>query len=201
MNIQTNLQVLRRGLGDLFVGLLYTMEATVPFSSLRSGLRTQPHLKDSIVDLINCIILTIVYCIVRVMVFPSLYLLHAHQNQLSFIEAITTLPWHCHAGTLAILTFQTYWFGRIVQTAKKTFYSYCIRKGHERSSQRIHKSNKEDWCHTALLIVSSFTLLSDLWMDERSKKHLFQFQIDKKPYKSHLNSNKALSFRDKKDFS
>ena len=39
----TRALVFRGGRGDLFVGLLYTMEASVPFTSLRAALQRSNH--------------------------------------------------------------------------------------------------------------------------------------------------------------
>ena len=39
----TQALVFRGGRGDLFVGLLYTMEASVPFTSLRAALQRSNH--------------------------------------------------------------------------------------------------------------------------------------------------------------
>ena len=107
---------LRRGRGDLFVGLLYTMEASVPFVALKAFLR-HSHWVNSRVYIINSCILTVVYLVVRILVFPFAYVLHAHQKQRGLLEAVANLPVHCHVGTAAIFAFQAFWFIQICRGA------------------------------------------------------------------------------------
>eukprot|EP00093_Oithona_nana_P008802 08802.XXX_14729_15412_1 [CDS] Oithona nana genome sequencing. len=134
--------VFRRGLGDLFVGLLYTMEASVPFVAIRAILQTTGkgssvatgQLDDnynqicknriSILYLINLIILTLVYFLVRIAVWPLIYWLYAYQRQLRMVEAVFALPLHCHLGTMAIFLFQAHWFIRICKTTVKAYREY-----------------------------------------------------------------------------
>lgn len=132
--------VFRRGLGDLFVGLLYTMEASVPFVAIRAILQTtaegssvatgqlddnQNHkCKNSILYLINLVILTLVYFLVRIAVWPLIYWLYAYQRQMRMVEAVFALPLHCHLGTMAIFLFQAHWFIRICRTTVKAYREY-----------------------------------------------------------------------------
>ena len=62
---------------------------------------------------INDVILTIVYFIVRILVFPLVYWWYASQNHWTILQLLFKLPWHCHMGTLAILIFNMYWFIKI----------------------------------------------------------------------------------------
>ena len=96
-------KVFRRGLGDLFVGLLYTMEASVPFVAVRSillSLRYSTLQHGTTVFKINELILTLTHFIVRVLAFPLVYVLYARQKSLELWEAMASLPWHCHLGNL-----------------------------------------------------------------------------------------------------
>ena len=92
----------RRGLGDLFVGLLYTMEASVPFVAIRAILQTsgQHHYQRSKLYFVNQILLTVVYFIVRIAVWPFIYWLYAHQVGLKISQVIFKLHVYCHLGTL-----------------------------------------------------------------------------------------------------
>lgn len=108
-----SLIVFRRGRGDLFVGLLYTMEATVPLTCIRSALQSS---KKSCLYIINALILTIVYFMVRICIFPLAYFLYYFQQ-----TSRRSMPFHCHLGTLAILAFQTFWFRKLWLETRQLF--------------------------------------------------------------------------------
>lgn len=104
--------VFRRGRGDLFVGLLYTMEATVPLTCIRSALGCLKK-QESRLYIINALVLTLVYFIVRICIFPMAYFLYYFQHKAKDQAFLTSMPFHCHLGTCAILSFQTFWFGKL----------------------------------------------------------------------------------------
>lgn len=111
---------LRRGLGDLFVGLLYCMEASVPFVALR-GILASSGLKTSRLYLLNGAVMICVFFVVRILVFPFIYLLYAKQRNLELAAAITSLPLHCNAGTIVLFSLQAYWFKNMLTGAIKTW--------------------------------------------------------------------------------
>ncbi len=116
----------RNGRGDLFIGCLYLMEISVPLTSLRAALK---HLRMDKTCLyqINILTLSFVYLTVRVLAFPVLYLLHASQRNLEICQLFTTLPLHCHLGTLAIVLFQSFWLSRLCQESKSILISLFWR--------------------------------------------------------------------------
>jgi hypothetical protein len=103
------------------------MEASVPFMATRAILRQTGH-TNGILYIVNAGLLAFVYLVVRILVFPLVYWLFAHQRQIGLVEAAASLPTHCHLGTMAILLFQAHWFRHILISTKRVFNNFFNAK-------------------------------------------------------------------------
>ena len=74
------------------------MEASVPFVAARSILSLHSTLKHGIAIKINEVMLTMVHFIVRVLVFPLVYVLYGCQKSLGLWQVMESLHWHCNLG-------------------------------------------------------------------------------------------------------
>ena len=109
------------------------MEASGPFLAMKHLLRQTNNVSEynnqrnnaseynNIMYRTNEIVLTIVYFVVRILVFPMVYWFYALQKQSSIWQVIHDLHWHCNIGTLVILLFNFYWFIQICQSTFKSF--------------------------------------------------------------------------------
>ncbi len=61
--------------------------------------------------MVNEVVLSVVYFVVRIAIFPYAYFLHYNTSlkkdaSLGFFEVVASLHFYCNLGTLAIMVFQ-----------------------------------------------------------------------------------------------
>eukprot|EP00066_Takifugu_rubripes_P005002 XP_003968771.1 PREDICTED: protein FAM57A-like [Takifugu rubripes] len=122
----------RRGLGDFFIGCLFTTEFSTPFISLGKIL-IQLGLDDTRLHRINGILVLLSFFTCRILVFPFMYWMYGQQFGIPLHRVPFHLPLQCNVGNLAILAPQVYWFilllkkaNRLYQRQKKTKGGGCI---------------------------------------------------------------------------
>ena len=110
----------RRGLGDCFVGLVFFMEASTPFVAAR-GILNLLGMKGSPLYSANYLTMTMLFFLTRIVGIPALYWLYSKQKGLSVLEVIRGLKWHCNAGSVGIVAFQTIWFQQMLRGCLRIF--------------------------------------------------------------------------------
>ena len=103
----------RRGLGDCFVGLIFSMETSTIFVALR-GILALLGLNHTKLYKLNYILMTLAFFLVRMAGIPYMYRLFASQMGQSVMDVAAALKWHCNAGSLALVSFQGIWFSRML---------------------------------------------------------------------------------------
>eukprot|EP00092_Neocalanus_flemingeri_P018555 GFUD01020092.1.p1 GENE.GFUD01020092.1~~GFUD01020092.1.p1 ORF type:complete len:312 (-),score=45.39 GFUD01020092.1:162-1097(-) len=108
----------RGGYGDCLLGTSFLIESSTPFVSLRVIL---VHLqqKESLLYVVNGILMLVSFFLCRVMLFPILYWWYSSVSGLSLITAILTVPMWVHLSVIGLWTPQLMWFNRMLKGSIK----------------------------------------------------------------------------------
>lgn len=104
--------------GILMIAAALLMEASTPFVTLRSIL-SDLGLKNSLLYVLNGLVMIAVFFMCRIAVYPLFYRLYAGYRKISYLEALCRGPWHCNIFILLTLLPQLYWFRLMVRGAIK----------------------------------------------------------------------------------
>ncbi|XP_060901971.1 TLC domain-containing protein 3A-like [Labrus mixtus] len=110
----------RRGLGDFFIGCLFTTEFSTPFVSTGKIL-IQLGLDNGRLHRINGIIVLLTFFTCRILVFPFMYWMYGRQFGIPLHRVAFHLPLHCNVGNLAILAPQVYWLILLLKKARRLY--------------------------------------------------------------------------------
>ena len=157
------LMYFRNGYGDCLLGTSFMIEASTPFVSMRVIL---VHLKmkvisqssifcthldllqDSLVYLINGIMMLLSFFLCRVMLFPILYWWYSSVLGLSLISTIISIPCWVHVATFSLWLPQLVWFNKMLKGSLKVI------------KDRQRRSDK-----SAEILISSETRETDRKLD------------------------------------
>ncbi|XP_018539535.1 TLC domain-containing protein 3A isoform X2 [Lates calcarifer] len=118
----------RRGLGDFFIGCLFTTEFSTPFISIGKIL-IQLGLDHTRLHRINGIIVLLSFFTCRIMIFPFMYWMYSRQFGIPLHRVAFHLPLQCNVGNLVILAPQIYWFILLVKKANRLYLRQRGGKG------------------------------------------------------------------------
>ncbi|XP_034557320.1 TLC domain-containing protein 3A-like [Notolabrus celidotus] len=118
----------RRGLGDFFIGCLFTTEFSTPFVSIGKIL-IQLGLDDTRLHRINGVIVLLSFFTCRILIFPFMYWMYGRQFGVPLHRVALHLPLHCNVGNLAILAPQVYWFTLLLKKANRLYQRQRRGKG------------------------------------------------------------------------
>ncbi|XP_074535472.1 TLC domain-containing protein 3A-like isoform X2 [Halichoeres trimaculatus] len=110
----------RGGLGDFFVGCLFTTEFSTPFVSMGKIL-IQLGLDHTHLHRINGLIVLLTFFICRILIFPFMYWMYGRQFGIPLHRVAFHLPLHCNLGNLVILAPQIYWFILLLKKANRLY--------------------------------------------------------------------------------
>ncbi|XP_068174057.1 TLC domain-containing protein 3A-like [Antennarius striatus] len=110
----------RRGLGDFFIGCLFTTEFSTPFVCLGKCL-IQLGLDGSKLYRINGIIVLLAFFMCRILIFPFMYWKYGQQFGIPLHRVAFHLPLQCNLGNLVILAPQIYWFILLLKKAIRVY--------------------------------------------------------------------------------
>ncbi|XP_060588039.1 ceramide synthase-like [Ruditapes philippinarum] len=120
----------RNNKGDYFVGVLYTCEAAIPFIAVRFIL-SQLKIKDNIIYIIAGLLMIVVFFLVRVCIFPYLYMSYARYADIPFFQVPSSIPLKCNIGCLLILVLQLHFLYLMIRGAYREFYKMYERRIHK----------------------------------------------------------------------
>ncbi|XP_022070823.1 TLC domain-containing protein 3A [Acanthochromis polyacanthus] len=120
---------LRRGLGDFFIGCMFTTEFSTPFLCIGQIL-IQLGLDNTKLLKVNGIILLLSFFTCRILLFPFMYWMYGRQFGIPLHRVPFHLPLQCNLGNLAILSPQIYWFILLLRKANR-LYLRQRRRGDE----------------------------------------------------------------------
>ncbi|XP_071327681.1 TLC domain-containing protein 3A-like [Trachinotus anak] len=118
----------RRGLGDFFIGCMFTTEFSTPFVSIGKIL-IQLGLDNTRLHRINGIIVLLSFFICRILIFPFMYWMYGRQFGIPLHRVPFHLPLHCNVGNLVILAPQLHWFILLLRKAKRLYLRQMSGKG------------------------------------------------------------------------
>ncbi|XP_028275790.1 protein FAM57A-like [Parambassis ranga] len=110
----------RRGLGDFFIGCLFTTEFSTPFVSMGKIL-IQLGLDNTKLHRVNGVIVLLSFFVCRILIFPFMYWMYGQQFGVPLHKVPFHLPLHCNVGNLVILAPQIYWFILLVKKANRLY--------------------------------------------------------------------------------
>ncbi|KAM3849625.1 ceramide synthase-like [Diretmus argenteus] len=110
----------RRGLGDFFIGCIFTTEFSTPFVSFGKIL-IQLGLDDSRLHRINGVMVLVSFLCCRILLFPFMYWTYGRQYDIPLHSVAFHLPLHCNLGNLALLAPQVYWFILLLRKAHRLY--------------------------------------------------------------------------------
>lgn len=133
----------RGGYADCLLGTSFLIEASTPFVSLRVIL---VHLqkKESLLYVINGLLMVISFFFCRVMLFPMLFWWYSSMTGLSLITTFFSLPMWVHLGVLGLWTPQLMWFNKMLRGSIKVIMDQRDRmEGKERQTKEteIHETD------------------------------------------------------------
>lgn len=110
----------RRGLGDFFIGCMFTTECSTPFVSLGKIL-IQLRLDDTRLHRVNGFIVLLTFFTCRILLFPFMYWMYGRQFGIPLYRVAFHLPLQCNVGNLVILAPQVYWFVLLLRKANRLY--------------------------------------------------------------------------------
>jgi len=108
----------RGGYGDCLLGTSFLIESSTPFVSLRVIL-VHLHKKESLLYVVNGVLMLVSFFLCRVMLFPLLYWWYSSVSGLSLITTFITIPMWVHLAVIGLWTPQLMWFNRMVKGTVK----------------------------------------------------------------------------------
>jgi len=108
----------RDGYGDCLLGSSFLIEASTPFVSLRVIL-VHLNMKESLLYMINGLMMLFSFFMCRVMIFPILYWWYASVLDLDLVSTILSIPTWVNTATLMLWTPQLFWFNKMVRGSFK----------------------------------------------------------------------------------
>lgn len=104
-------------MGHFFAGCFFCMELSSPFVNFRIIL-SKMGLKSTKLYLYNGIFMMIIFALVRVLVFPYMYLQYTFQQSniqnITLYETFRKIPIACHLYNLVIISPQIYWLSLMI---------------------------------------------------------------------------------------
>ncbi|KAM4589319.1 TLC domain-containing protein 3A-like [Fundulus diaphanus] len=110
----------RRGLGDFFIGCLFTTELSTPFISIGKIL-IQLRLDGTRLHRINGLIVLPTFFTCRILLFPFMYWTYGRQFGIPLHRVAFHLPLQCNLGNLVLLAPQVYWFALLLRKARRLY--------------------------------------------------------------------------------
>lgn len=114
----------RRGLGDFFIGCMFTTEFSTPFVSIGKIL-IQLGLDNTCFHRINGVFVLLTFFTCRILIFPFMYWMYGRQFGIPLHKVALHLPLQCNVGNVVILMPQMYWF---ILLLKKAYRLYLRHK-------------------------------------------------------------------------
>jgi len=112
------LMYFRNGYGDCLLGTSFMIEASTPFVSLRVIL-VHLNMKESLLYMINGIMMLLSFFLCRVMLFPILYWWYSNVLDISLISTIISIPCWVHMATFSLWFPQLFWFNKMLKGSLK----------------------------------------------------------------------------------
>jgi len=134
------LMYFRNGYGDCLLGTSFMIEASTPFVSLRVIL-VHLKMKDSLVYVVNGIMMLLSFFACRVMLFPILYWWYSTVMGLSLISTIIAIPCWVHAATFSLWLPQLFWFNKMLKGSLKVIKERQRRS--DKSDEMLRNSEKK----------------------------------------------------------
>jgi len=131
------LMLYRGGSGDCLLGTSFLIEASTPFVSLRVIL-VHLKMKDSLVYVVNGLLMLVSFFFCRVMLFPYLYYWYACLIDVSLLSTLLSIsPW-VHLAVLGLWSPQLIWFHRMLKGSLK-----LIKEANKRNKVEEEKEEEE----------------------------------------------------------
>jgi len=139
------LMYFRSGHADCLLGASFLIESSTPFVSLRVIL---VHLqkKESLLYVINGILMLVSFFFCRVMLFPILFCWYCAMAGSSFFGTLVSVPFWVHFGVLGLWTPQLLWFHKMVKGSIKVVKDQLDRmelQGKEKKSPVVVLKSKD----------------------------------------------------------
>lgn len=110
----------RRGLGDFFIGCMFTTEFSTPFISVGKIL-IQLGLDNTYLHRINGVVVLLTFFTCRILIFPFMYWMYGRQFGIPLHKVALHLPLQCNVGNAVILMPQIYWFILLLKKANRLY--------------------------------------------------------------------------------
>ncbi|XP_071944997.1 TLC domain-containing protein 3A-like [Antedon mediterranea] len=128
----------RKGLGDFFLACYLLSETTTPFFNARALMKKIQKENTRLYTLVNILLLS-TFIVFRLLIFPFMYYSYSAYKQISFLEAFTSIPWHCNLGNLFFLLIQLGWFYLIMKAGMR------MVKSRLKSDQMVTTSKQSEF--------------------------------------------------------
>ncbi|KAF6036367.1 hypothetical protein EB796_005334 [Bugula neritina] len=109
----------RHGKGDYIIGCAITMQATIPFISLRHIL-LQVEMRHTTLYIVNGLLLAVSFSIARIYIWFHLVHTYAVYRGLPFISGFLALPTICSCCTIGFFILNSIWFVKILLLVKRS---------------------------------------------------------------------------------
>ncbi|XP_019615802.1 PREDICTED: protein FAM57A-like [Branchiostoma belcheri] len=119
--------LLRGGKGDFYVGCFFLYEASTPLTNFRHAL-SQLNMKETGLYYANGFLILVTFFLWRIAIFPFMLWAYEQQYGLLLSDAPYRLPWKCSAGCAVVMTFQCYWFTKMLQIVHRTIRNKILQQ-------------------------------------------------------------------------
>ncbi|XP_063963619.1 TLC domain-containing protein 3A-like [Lytechinus pictus] len=99
----------RHNKGTFIVGCVYMTEYSTPFVNLRKILIKNGY-GSSLMFSINNLLVLIMFFLVRVALWPAMYVIYAINKQQTFSQVLVSVPYGCHIAMAIVMALQTSWY-------------------------------------------------------------------------------------------
>jgi len=132
------LMLYRGGSGDCLLGTSFLIEASTPFVSLRVIL-VHLKMKDSLVYVVNGLLMLVSFFFCRVMLFPYLYYWYACLIDMTLLSTLLSIsPW-VHLAVIGLWSPQLIWFHRMLKGSLK-----LIKDAKKRNKVVVEEKNQQE---------------------------------------------------------
>lgn len=121
----------RGGSGDCLLGTSFLIEASTPFVSLRVIL-VHLNMKDSMLYVVNGLLMLVSFFFCRVMLFPYLYYWYSSLINETLMATLLSIPLWVHLAVIGLWSPQLIWFHRMLKGSLK-----LIKDAKERGNKAV----------------------------------------------------------------
>lgn len=120
--------------------------------------------EDTLLYVVNGIVLIVMFAICRVVVFPYMFYIHGKSSGIQVWMVPLTIPKKCVLGCALLLVFQIYWLVLMINIAVRKISKYMnIKTSNKRSGKAVNAADKNAFINVQNHAKPLWACLVILW--------------------------------------